>query len=161
MTPGAFQSLMASQLSPLPLVATCPRSGPNTVEKHSDLWFIDGSVVLQADKTVFLVHQTQLARHSLIFRDMFSLPQPPAPRSRDDKVARGSPMFEGHPLVIMHDAAEDVANLLTALYDGPCVLTSASVLPSTHISALTGHSGTMIRRIFVSSREFCGCLRNT
>lgn len=126
MTPGAFQSLMASQLSPLPLVATCPRSGPNTVEKHSDLWFIDGSVVLQADKTVFLVHQTQLARHSLIFRDMFSLPQPPAPRSRDDKVARCSPMFEGHPLVIMHDAAEDVANLLTALYDGPFVLTSAS-----------------------------------
>lgn len=161
MTPGAFQSLMASQLPPSPLMATCPRSGANAVEKHPDLWFRDGSVVLQADRTVFLVHQSQLARHSLIFRDMFSLPQPSAPRSRDDKAARGSPMYEGHPLVIMHDTAEDVANLLTALYDGPFVLTSASVLPSTHTSALTGHSGTMIRQIFASSREFCGCLRNT
>lgn len=146
--------------SPSPLVATGPRSGANPVEKHPDLWFIDGSVVLQADQTVFLVHQTQLARHSLIFRDMFSLPQPSAPRSHDDRVARGSPMYEGHPLVVMHDAAEDVANLLTALYDGPFVFISAPVLPNSHTFARTGHSGTMTRLTFASFRGFCGCRPN-
>lgn len=158
---SAFQSSpMASQLSS-PLAPTCPRPGAISVEKHPDLWFIDGSVVLQADQTVFLVHQTQLARHSLIFRDMFSLPQPSASRSRDDKFARGFPMYEGHPLVMMHDAAEDVANLLTALYDGPFVSPSASVLPNSHVFARTGHSGIMTRPIFASFQGFCGYLRNT
>lgn len=112
---------MASQLPHSSPGASCPRAEALSVEQHPDLWFIDGSVVLQADSVVFLVHQTQLARHSLIFRDMFSLPQPSASRPRDDKVSRGFPTYNGHPLVMMHDSAEDVTNLLTALYDGPFV----------------------------------------
>lgn len=91
------------------------------MEKHADLWFFDGSVVLQAEQTLFLVHKTQLARHSLFFRDMFSLPQPSLLHEQDETLARAQLTYEGHPLVVLHDSTEDVANLLTALYDGPFV----------------------------------------
>lgn len=52
-----------------------------------------------------------LSRRSQFFHDMFSLPQP--------GVADSGSSFEGCPVVVIHDAAEDLANLLTALYDGP------------------------------------------
>lgn len=58
---------------------------------------------------------SQLSRHSVVFRDMFSLPRSSASAhdlSADD-------IYEGCPLVRLHDLAEDVANLLSALYDGP------------------------------------------
>ena len=44
---------------------------------HPSLWFVDGSVVIQAETTHFRVHMSQLSRHSVFFRDLFSLPQPP------------------------------------------------------------------------------------
>ena len=43
-------------------------------QRHDDLWLSDGSVVLAAEDTLFKVHKSQLSRHSVIFRDMFTLP---------------------------------------------------------------------------------------
>jgi len=75
------------------------------------------------------VHKSHLARHSIFFRDLFSLPQPGA-----DVATSSSPTdtkrhpvlqidvtneMEGCPVLRLYDAAEDVENLLTALYDGP------------------------------------------
>jgi len=97
--------------------------------RHTDLWFSDGSVILKAENTLFRVHISQLSRHSAFFRDLFSLPQPPhcnRTRSLSDSssitVLDGTHL-EGCPVVYLHDTAEDVGNLLAALYDGPYVPT--------------------------------------
>ncbi|THH19822.1 hypothetical protein EW146_g1429 [Bondarzewia mesenterica] len=89
--------------------------------RHADLWFPDGSVVLHAENMLFRVHMSQLSRHSVIFRDMFSLPRPQTlpGLSRDGHAVLADDMYESCPVVKMHDSAEDIANLLTALYDGP------------------------------------------
>ncbi|KAJ7759180.1 hypothetical protein B0H16DRAFT_1534697 [Mycena metata] len=72
---------------------------------RSDIWYSDGSVVLQAQGTQFRVHWSLLAQHSVFFRDMQALPQPP-----------DQPSVEGCPVIELHDAIADVKNLLTVLY---------------------------------------------
>lgn len=118
-------NMLRGQTTPTGPTVTCPRSETaapayatqTDPSRHADLWFPDGSVVLHAENTLFRVHMSQLSRHSVVFRDMFSLPRSSASAhdlSADD-------IYEGCPLVRLHDLAEDVANLLSALYDGPCV----------------------------------------
>ena len=99
--------------------------------RHPDLWFEDGSVVLCAEDTLFRVHMTLLSRHSVCFRDMFTIARPRSQCAQtvsglgaehgqgdDDELKE----HDGCPVVHLHDVAEDVGNLLTALYDGPCVI---------------------------------------
>ncbi|KAJ7668367.1 hypothetical protein B0H17DRAFT_990130 [Mycena rosella] len=111
------------------------RSGSNTLildpetgqelQRHA-LWLVDGSVICQAERTLFKVHVSQLSRHSALFRDIFTLPQPSRPRSLsggdtlDDLDTRAMlEECENCPVVFLHDKAEDVASFLAALYDGP------------------------------------------
>lgn len=108
-------------------------SNPVELERHPDLWFEDGSIVLRAENTLFLVHMSQLSRHSVCFRDMFSMPQlkqgplATAGAASSSKIVAHSGELEKLVLddgqecsvVYLHDAAEDLGNLLTALYDGP------------------------------------------
>ncbi|KAI3619860.1 hypothetical protein WG66_002770 [Moniliophthora roreri] len=90
------------------------------LQRHSDLWFDDGSIVCRAENTLFRVHMSQLSRHSLCFRDMFSIGSFADPVATSSIVAEdGTPVFTNCPVIILHDAAEDVGNLFTALYDGP------------------------------------------
>lgn len=91
--------------------------------RHPDLWFSDGSVVLRAERTLFRVHISQLARRSLFFRDLFSLPQP----AKDAVELDGT--FDDCPLLMLHDSAEDLSNLLKALYDGGPYVASFSIAP--------------------------------
>lgn len=91
-----------------------------TLRRHSDLWFDDGSIILRADDTLFKVHISQLARHSAFFKDMFSLPQPDQGCVHPDLPIQMKGT-ENLPVIYLHDKAEDVGNLLTALYDGPSV----------------------------------------
>ncbi|KAF8518709.1 hypothetical protein BU17DRAFT_76104 [Hysterangium stoloniferum] len=81
--------------------------------RHSDLWFDDGSIVLRAKEPVMLfrVHRALIARHSEVFRNMFMIPQP---QTRGD-----TELVEGCPVVDIYDSANDVSSLLRALYDGP------------------------------------------
>ena len=74
---------------------------------QSDFWFEDGSVVLIAQNIKFKVHRGMLARHSLIFQDLLSLPPPMDQRTID-----------GCPIIELHDLPDDVWYLLRALYDG-------------------------------------------
>ncbi|KAF5352848.1 hypothetical protein D9756_006344 [Leucocoprinus leucothites] len=76
--------------------------------QHPDFWFRDGSIVLCVDKTLFRVHQTILGKHSEVFEDMFSLPQPTA--EEEDTV-------EGCRVVMLHDSRDDFVDLLSAIYD--------------------------------------------
>jgi len=77
--------------------------------QHDDMWLSDGSVVLAAEDTLFKVHKSQLARHSVAFRDMFALSSP----------ARAGERVDGCDVVRLHDSWQDVESLLRALYDGP------------------------------------------
>ncbi|KAF7362231.1 BTB domain-containing protein [Mycena venus] len=74
---------------------------------RSDVWYKDGSVVLQAQKTQFRVHLSVLCQHSSVFGEMQSLPQPP-----DQPCVDGCPVIE-----LPDDAAADVEHLLRVLYN--------------------------------------------
>ena len=75
--------------------------------------FDDGSVVLRAKdpSTLFRVHRALMARHSEVFRHMFSMPQPEQQGETE--------LIESCPVVDIHDSASDMTSLLRALYDGP------------------------------------------
>lgn len=96
------------------------------LQRHKGLWFDDGSVVCRAENTLFCVHMSVLERHSEFFKDMFAIPQPTPGHGRSDSlVIEGSIMRHSPqliPVITLFDKAEDVANLLNALYDiGPYV----------------------------------------
>ncbi|KZS99877.1 uncharacterized protein LAESUDRAFT_667425 [Laetiporus sulphureus 93-53] len=74
---------------------------------RSDFWFSDGNIVLVAHHAAFKVHRGQLERHSDMFKDLFSIPQP----QHQDTI-------DGCPWVELHDSPSDVLHLLGALYDG-------------------------------------------
>ncbi|EJD41200.1 hypothetical protein AURDEDRAFT_69110 [Auricularia subglabra TFB-10046 SS5] len=78
---------------------------------HDDLWLSDGSVILAADDTLFKVHKSQLSRHSVIFRDMFAMPQ--------TIIRSDLQTIDGCDVVWLHDSPQDLESLLQALYDGP------------------------------------------
>lgn len=112
-----MSSYYVEQSSP-EITATSPPQEPPSLTQHVDLWFCDGSVILQAESTLFRVHKSQLSRRSIVFSDMFALAQPPVMSTH---ATLADETYEGCPVVKLHDSAEDVANLLLALYDGPFV----------------------------------------
>jgi len=91
------------------------------LRRHPSLWLEDGSVICRAEDTLFCVHMSVLARHSVCFRDMFAVPQPAGgPSLADSLVLEGAGMRSGDqriPVVTLFDRAEDVANLIDALYN--------------------------------------------
>lgn len=100
------------------------------LNRHGDLWFDDGSVICRAQNTLFRVHMTQLARRSVYFRDMFAVPHSQsgdAVKQKYDGLRELGVDVDTTPVVQLHDSAEDVGNLLTALYDGPYVAAVAVV----------------------------------
>ncbi|OCH85118.1 hypothetical protein OBBRIDRAFT_839210 [Obba rivulosa] len=81
-----------------------PRSANLT---RSDFWFADGNVVIIVGHAAFKVHRGQLERHSDVFKDLFSLPQP-----------EDQEMVEDCQCVELYDSPSDMLYLLQALYDG-------------------------------------------
>ncbi|CAE6425764.1 unnamed protein product [Rhizoctonia solani] len=78
--------------------------------KHERFWLEDGNVVLVArppSQTQFRVHQSVLARQSPVFKELFSYPS----RARFERI-------HGCPVVPLEDTEEDIAALLSAVYDG-------------------------------------------
>ncbi|KAJ7720600.1 hypothetical protein DFH07DRAFT_972548 [Mycena maculata] len=93
------------------------------LERHADLWFKDGVLSASGENTVQSPYLPIVASLCL-FRTIFTLPQPSRPRSlssfdslEDTQVILDE--CENCPLLFLHDTAEDVANFLAALYDGP------------------------------------------
>lgn len=81
-----------------------------TFARPLDLWFDDGSVVLQVESTQFRVHRSVLSSQSVIFRDMFSVPQP----SVSGATVEG--MIEGCPVVCLQDKSQDWTYVLQMIY---------------------------------------------
>ena len=76
---------------------------------RSDIWFADGNIVLVARGIAFKVHRGELQRHSEVFRDLFSMPQPQGEEQA---------LIDDCEWVELYDAPSDVLHLLSALYDG-------------------------------------------
>ncbi|KAI0341195.1 hypothetical protein BDW22DRAFT_1333230 [Trametopsis cervina] len=83
------------------------------VTRDTQLWYRDGTVVLQAERKLFKVYAGILSRASPVFRDMFALGS-----SHSTSEAGRSEMYEGRPLVATAgDTAADMRAFLTALHD--------------------------------------------
>ncbi|KAF5382549.1 hypothetical protein D9615_002840 [Tricholomella constricta] len=80
--------------------------------KRGEHWFEDGNIILVTDETptAFRVHRGVLGRHSEVFQDMFSFPQP--------ELSSDTEMCEGCQVVRLYDLSTDLSNLIKALYDG-------------------------------------------
>ncbi|KAF9561502.1 hypothetical protein CPC08DRAFT_635317 [Agrocybe pediades] len=74
---------------------------------RSDFWFGDGNIVIIAGSAAFKVHRGQLERHSEVFSDLFSIPQP-----------QEQELVDGCSCVELQDSPSDVFYFLSALYDG-------------------------------------------
>ena len=48
------------------------------LKRDEEFWYEDGNIILTARRVEFRVFKGILANHSPVFRDMFSLPQPPS-----------------------------------------------------------------------------------
>jgi len=79
---------------------------PLVPQKSSELWFEDGTVVLQTENTMFRVFSGILSKNSLVFQQMFTFPQP-----------ESSEKYDGFPLVHLQDSVEDLKNFLKACHD--------------------------------------------
>ncbi|CAA7261819.1 unnamed protein product [Cyclocybe aegerita] len=82
------------------------QSGPELV-RSEELWFEDGSVIIQAESTQFRVHKTILARSSSIFRDIFEIGEQSASEA----------VVDGCPVVHVSDSAVEMHHFLLLLYD--------------------------------------------
>ena len=88
-------------------------------ERHTRLWISDGNVVLSAvsfDKTrtiLFCIHKSLLSDQSEVFASMFAKPQ----GQDDGGIVADLEMYEGLPVVQLHDTAEELDALLNALRD--------------------------------------------
>ncbi|KAF7311233.1 hypothetical protein MKEN_01024900 [Mycena kentingensis (nom. inval.)] len=80
-----------------------PASEPHRV---ADLWYDDGTIVIQAGDAQYRVYRGTLARRSPIFQDLFSVPQP-----------ENETLVDGCPFVRLPDAEAEVTPFLKALFD--------------------------------------------
>ncbi|KAF7322304.1 hypothetical protein HMN09_00008000 [Mycena chlorophos] len=85
--------------------------------RPDNLWFEDGNIVFQAGNTQYRLYRGTLARHSSVFKDMLSFPQP-----------IDAEMVEGWPLVRLPDPEAQVTPLLpsairsyTRSWDSPTI----------------------------------------
>ncbi|KAJ7017171.1 hypothetical protein C8F04DRAFT_1244330 [Mycena alexandri] len=76
------------------------------VSIRSKIWMPYGDLILQVESTQFRVNRDVLAKHSSVFRDLFSVPQP-----------ANEPTTDGCHTVELFDRADDWAELLAVLYE--------------------------------------------
>lgn len=75
--------------------------------RSEELWFKDGTIVLQAENILFRVYSGLLSKHSQFFEQLFSLPQP-----------TDAEKYDGCPLIkLAGDAADDTRNFLLMIHE--------------------------------------------
>ena len=78
----------------------------NIPTRVEELWFSDGSLVVQAEQSLFRVSGAVLAARSSVFNDMLGIAQPP-----------DSETIDGCSMVRLPDSAEDVTCFFRAIFD--------------------------------------------
>ena len=81
------------------------------VQRDEDVWFEDGNVEIFTQSIEFRVHQSVLARHSVFFADLFTVPQPAPLPTENASIPR-------IPSVTVSDSSHDFRELLRAMYGG-------------------------------------------
>ncbi|RDB17298.1 hypothetical protein Hypma_001918 [Hypsizygus marmoreus] len=71
---------------------------------RSTIWFDDGSVILNAENTLFRVHRSILSSHSSVFDDLLG-------------ALSSEVQVDGCPVLTVQDSAEDMSHFLKALTD--------------------------------------------
>ena len=61
--------------------------GPHDADRDPEVWLSDGNIVVVSRQVAFRVHKSILSHHSVIFRDLFSLPDQGA-----DEMMEGCPV---------------------------------------------------------------------
>ena len=115
--PGPEDSFLDCSLSPPNSDDIDVDVDPDPVQRDPALWFEDGNVVVIAQNTAFRFHKGVLALHSQVFRDLFSVPQPPPPQDDSDD-SDAAQRFDGCPVVHVTDTSYDFRTLLRELYCG-------------------------------------------
>ncbi|KAG5635411.1 hypothetical protein H0H81_011374 [Sphagnurus paluster] len=72
-----------------------------------EFWFSDGSIVIIVENTAFRLHKSILGKHSDVFADLFSVPQPQSDLE----------LIDGVPVVHLQDNLQDFTDVLRALYE--------------------------------------------
>lgn len=91
--------------------------------RHPSLYFADGDIVISAtskEKTYaefYRVDKVFLARHSAIFKDMFSIGSAEGSSVDSNSNSEVQRYYDGVPRVHLYDDAEDVAGFIGALYN--------------------------------------------
>jgi len=80
-------------------------SPPPAVDRCQDLWYRDGTIILEAESTQFRVYGGILADNSPVFNDMFAIPQP---------TTEGS--TANCPVVHLQDPKSDLFHFLKTLH---------------------------------------------
>ncbi|KAF7359024.1 hypothetical protein MSAN_01243100 [Mycena sanguinolenta] len=94
-----------------------------------ELWFSDGSLVVQAEKSLFRVSGAVLAARSSVFNDMLGIAQP-----------ADTETIDGCPMVRLPDSAEDVTCFFRAIFDSsffepyPCKVSFGNALSIARLS---------------------------
>lgn len=91
---------------------------------HEKIWYKDGNIVLATKHVLFRVHQSILAQHSTVFRDIFEQPVvgPDQGGSNNTEQERTVKFWEGVPVMEMaEDSDDDMLNMLSAVYFHECV----------------------------------------
>lgn len=73
--------------------------------RYERLWFEDGNIILEAEKTQLRVHKSVLSKHSEVFRGMFGLTQ-----------LQGDVDIDGIAFVHLPDKAYDIRIALDWMY---------------------------------------------
>jgi hypothetical protein len=89
-----------------------PETEASPETKRSEPWFDDGNIILEAEHSQFRVYRGVLAAASDVFKNIFSIPQPPSLREE---------LIEGCTVVHMTDSAKDLRFVLKALCERRCV----------------------------------------
>ncbi|KAI0782152.1 hypothetical protein C8Q75DRAFT_535690 [Abortiporus biennis] len=83
-------------------------AGTENIQRHPEYYFPDGNFVIIAGNHAFRTHRTVLSRHSKVFRDMFTIPQPPV----------DSDLYDGCSVVHLTETREEAQIMFSVIYDG-------------------------------------------
>lgn len=77
------------------------------LQQNEEFWFSDGSIILVIEDVAFCVHKSILGKHSKVFADLFTIPQP----------LNGVEKIGNIPAVRLDDGLDDFTDVLRALYE--------------------------------------------